>query len=74
MIRSAALLFRLYPTALLLRRLQPGTNPPIGQSKAREQKQLIFLEPGEKRYYELIISVLTQKEQIKDGTCKIWKL
>ena len=37
--------------------LEPGTNPPIGQGKAREQNQLIILEPGESREYELEISV-----------------
>ena len=29
--------------------LEPGTNPPIGQAKARKEKQLIFLAPGEIR-------------------------
>lgn len=46
--------------------LEPGTNPPIGQRKAREQNQLIHLEPGESRSYELRISVLTQQRQIND--------
>ena len=48
--------------------LEPGTNPPIGQHMAREQKQLIFLEPGESRKYELKISVLTDKIRIKEFT------
>ncbi len=48
--------------------IEPGTNPPIGQRKAREDKQLIFIEPGESRLYELQISVLTQQEQIRDFT------
>ena len=46
--------------------LEPGTNPPIGQSKAREQKQLIFLEPSESRSYELKISVLHRKSKSKN--------
>ncbi|OHB58368.1 MAG: DUF4432 domain-containing protein [Planctomycetes bacterium GWF2_42_9] len=46
--------------------LEPGTNPPIGQNKAREQKQLIYLEPGESRIYELKISVLTEQNHIQE--------
>jgi hypothetical protein len=44
--------------------LEPGTNPPIGQSKAREQKKLIHIEPGKSRSYDLEMSVLADKEQI----------
>lgn len=39
--------------------LEPGTNPPIGQSRARQQNELILLAPGESRKYELEIQVLT---------------
>jgi hypothetical protein len=45
--------------------LEPGTNPPIGQAKAREQKRLILLAPGKSRTYDLEISVLTDKTQIR---------
>ncbi len=48
--------------------IEPGTNPPTGQIKAREQKQLITLKPGQKRTYELEISVLTGREQISKFT------
>lgn len=48
--------------------LEPGTNPPIGQKKARERNQLIYLEPGESRMYELKISVLTDQKHIKEFT------
>jgi galactose mutarotase-like enzyme len=44
--------------------LEPGTNFPIGQAKAKEQGQLIILEPGEKRQYELEISVLSDSQDI----------
>ncbi len=44
--------------------LEPATNPPIGQSKAREQNQLIFLEPGERRTYELELEVFSQPQSI----------
>ncbi|WP_428666550.1 aldose 1-epimerase family protein [Runella sp.] len=39
--------------------IEPGTNPPIGQAKAREQNTLIHLAPGERRSYDLEIEVLT---------------
>ncbi len=37
--------------------LEPGTNPPIGQNKAREQGELILLKPGVSRKYEMKIEV-----------------
>ena len=37
--------------------LEPGTNPPIGQDEAREQKKLIMLAPGKSRTYKLEIDV-----------------
>ena len=46
--------------------LEPGTNPPIGQNKAREQGELILLEPSEKRSYYLEIQVLSRPEQIQE--------
>jgi galactose mutarotase-like enzyme len=44
--------------------LEPGTNPPIGQNCARRRGELILLEPGEKRSYELRIQVLVGSEPI----------
>jgi len=44
--------------------LEPGTNPPIGQSNARANNILIFLEPGESRQYSLEIEVLTDESSI----------
>ncbi len=44
--------------------LEPGTNPPIGQAKARANNTLIFLEPGESREYSLEIEVLTKESSI----------
>ena len=38
--------------------LEPGTNPPIGQNKAREQSALIILKPGESRKYDLKMEVI----------------
>jgi len=45
--------------------LEPGTNPPIGQAKAREQGELIFIAPGETRIYDLEIEVLHDDNQIR---------
>lgn len=44
--------------------LEPGTNPPIGQSAARKENQLIELAPGEKRKYALKIEVISDQKQI----------
>jgi hypothetical protein len=45
--------------------LEPATNPPIGQAKARENNTLILLQPGETRSYDLTLEVLTG-EKVKD--------
>lgn len=37
---------------------EPGTNPPIGQLKAKEQNELILLEPGESRSYTCELELL----------------
>jgi hypothetical protein len=39
--------------------LEPCTNPPIGQSAARKNKTLIFIEPGETKTYSLEMKVRT---------------
>jgi len=44
--------------------LEPGTNPPIGQNKARQQKKLIYIAPGKSKTYELEIAVLTDSAAI----------
>jgi hypothetical protein len=46
--------------------LEPGTNPPIGQAKARRENQLILLEPGERRSYEVKLEVLEDKINIDE--------
>lgn len=40
--------------------LEPATNQLIGQAKARENGSLIFIEPGESRYYDLELEVLNK--------------
>ena len=46
--------------------LEPGTHPPIGQAKAREQQNLIFLNPGETRTYDLEIEVMENEGKIAE--------
>ena len=45
--------------------LEPGTNPPIGQSQARRQNELIQLAPRETKKYTLEIEVLNNKQADK---------
>ena len=44
--------------------LEPATNQLIGQAKARERGELIFLQPGETRVYDLELEVLQNQEKI----------
>lgn len=44
--------------------LEPSTNTLIGQAKARERKELIFLQPGEKRKYDLELEVMAKETDI----------
>lgn len=46
--------------------LEPGTNPPTGQNRARQEGNLILLEPGETRIYQLELEILTQERAIQD--------
>ena len=41
--------------------LEPGTHPPIGQKKAREDGNLIFLKPLESRTFEVSLQVIHTK-------------
>ncbi|MEO8762784.1 MAG: aldose 1-epimerase family protein [Ginsengibacter sp.] len=46
--------------------LEPGTNPPTGQSKAREKGDLIFIAPGDSRMYDLEIGVIHEEDKIQE--------
>ncbi|MEZ0540394.1 aldose 1-epimerase family protein [Fibrella arboris] len=46
--------------------IEPGTHPPIGQAKARENQTLIMLQPGETRRYDVELTVLSSAERIND--------
>lgn len=45
--------------------MEPGTHPPIGQASARANKELIFLQPGETREYNIEIEVINQDDAIR---------
>ena len=45
--------------------LEPATNPPIGQAKARKQNELILLAPGETKNYELEMEIPGNPETLK---------
>ncbi|WP_143305613.1 aldose 1-epimerase family protein [Chitinophaga vietnamensis] len=44
--------------------LEPGTHAPVGQARARRDGSLLFLQPGESRQYELLITVMHTREKI----------
>jgi hypothetical protein len=46
--------------------LEPGTNTPIGQAKARANNELVLLAPGESRSYDIEFEVLHSEEQISE--------
>lgn len=46
--------------------IEPGTNMPIGQAKARERNELIFIQPGERRQYNLAFEVLVDESDINN--------
>lgn len=41
--------------------LEPATHPPIGQKKAKESGTIIYLQPGEKRSYDLEFEVIDMR-------------
>ena len=48
--------------------LEPGTHPPIGQAAARASLQLLFLEPGETKQYDVELEVLNDATTIREFT------
>lgn len=44
--------------------IEPSTNRPAGRLDARERGELIILEPGERRVYDLELGALTNHEEI----------
>jgi hypothetical protein len=46
--------------------LEPGTNSPTGQRKAREEKKLIYLQPGEAKEYDLEFELLSDERSIRE--------
>jgi hypothetical protein len=45
--------------------LEPGTHPPIGQAKARANRTLIFIAPGDSLQYELSFHAIQGNDNIK---------
>ena len=45
--------------------LEPATNPPFGQSKAREEGSPLFLDPGETRMYDIEMEIINNEERIR---------
>lgn len=45
--------------------LEPGSHPPKGQAKAREDGDLIMIAPGDSRKYDLEIGLLIDKKEIE---------
>lgn len=45
--------------------LEPGTNGPIGQNKAKEEESLIYINPGEYKTYDLDMEVITDEDKIE---------
>jgi hypothetical protein len=45
--------------------LEPGTNPPFGQAAARAAQQLLLMEPGETKKYDVAVTVLNDAETIQ---------
>jgi len=45
--------------------LEPGSHPPIGQSKARENETLIFIAPGNRIQYNLSFKAIQGNENIR---------
>jgi hypothetical protein len=46
--------------------IEPSTHPLSGQSKAREDGTLLFIQPEETRIYDLELNVMTDKHAIDD--------
>lgn len=46
--------------------LEPATNTPAGQSKARQEQKLIYLQPGEVKSYDLEFEILNEEKSIRE--------
>ena len=44
--------------------IEPGTHPPIGQSRARQNGSLIMLQPNERRHYGITVRIHDQPNAI----------
>jgi Domain of unknown function (DUF4432) len=46
--------------------LEPGTNPPIGQARARKENTLMFLAPGETKSYDIQLEIVDNENSINE--------
>jgi len=46
--------------------LEPGTNPPIGQARARKENQLIFLAPGAVKSFDVELEIVDNENSIHE--------
>jgi hypothetical protein len=46
--------------------IEPGTHPPVGQARARRENNLIFIQPGESRSYNVKLAVLNDTSSISN--------
>jgi hypothetical protein len=44
--------------------IEPGTHPPMGQKKARQENSLIFLQPGQTKIYDVKFQIHHTKDDI----------
>lgn len=46
--------------------LEPGTNPPIGQARARKENKLIFLAPGAQKSFDVELEIVDNESSIHE--------
>ena len=45
--------------------MEPCTNPPAGRATARSNGQLVFLKPGEKRYFDIEMGLVDGQDELQ---------
>ena len=44
--------------------MEPGTNPPIGRTAARERGELTILKPGEQRIFDIEMGIVDGRDEL----------
>ncbi len=47
--------------------LNPGTNPPLGRAHAKEHGNLMYIEPGEIKPFDLSLEIIEGKQKLADA-------